>query len=110
MPIEPDVLLRTLRKRHLSGLTRRQLQVLALCSLGYTVADMSAFLSIAVPTVRRHLAELEARIFAPTELWPTHQLLARWTREHEDCCSRPMVQMIQDHQLFDRIDQQRRHA
>ena len=105
MIISPDLLVLTLRQRHLSGLSRRRLQVLALCSLGYTVAETAVLLTIAAPTVRRHLAELEARVFAPTGLCATHQLLARWTREHEDCCTRPIVQMIRDHQIFDRIDQ-----
>ncbi len=102
---EPDALLHVLRVRHVPGLTHRQLQVLALCQLGYSVDGIGELLFLAVPTVRRHLADLEARILGPTGLPATHILLARWTREHEDCCVRSIVQMIKDHQLIDRHGQ-----
>lgn len=107
MPLAPDAVLAMLRERHLAGLSRRQLQVLALCQYGYPVQDIAAMLGIAAPTVRRHLAELEARIFDVTGLCPSHLLLARWTREHEDCCARPIFQVIRDRQLLDRCDQRR---
>lgn len=107
---EPQALLHVLRDRHVPGLTHRQLQVLALCELGYPVADIGELLVLATPTIRRHLAELESRILGPTGLPATHSLLGRWTREHEDCCVRAIVQMIKDHQLTDRRDQPRRRS
>ena len=107
---EPDALLHVLRLRHVPGLTRRQLQVLALCQLGYPVDDIGELLFLAAPTVRRHLAELESRILGPTGLPGTHILLARWTREHEDCCVRSIVQMIKDRELIERGDRPRRHG
>ena len=105
--IPPDQLLKTLRARHLPGLSRRQLQVLTACELGYLVPDVAAGLGISGATVRRHLAQLEARILGPTGLWETHLLLAKWTREHADCCVRPAREMIESHQMFDRGDHQR---
>jgi hypothetical protein len=103
--IPPQQLLRTLRDRHQPGLSRRQLQVLATCELGYTVPDVASGLGIADATVRRHLAELEARILGPTGLWGTHLLLSKWSREHAECCMRPANSLIESHQIFDRRDQ-----
>jgi FixJ family two-component response regulator len=59
-----------LRRRCVFGLTRRQLQVLGTCALGYSVEETAAALGIAKPTVFRHLELLEPRIFGLTTWSP----------------------------------------
>ena len=100
-PIPPERLLQILSTRHVPGLTRRQLQVLAATELGYSAYEIAAGLDRSPATVRRHLADLEQRVFTVTGLVASHVLLAKWTREHYDCCTRPCLQLFNDRRLFE---------
>lgn len=96
-----------LRRRCVFGLTRRQLQVLGTCALGYSVEETAAALGIAKPTVFRHLELLESRIFGLTDLVPSRCLLAAWAHVQRDCCTSAVWKMIENRQLFESLDQPR---
>ncbi len=103
-PLEPERLLAVLDERHVPGLSRRQLQVLAAVELGYTVDAIAAGIARSPATVRREIADLEHRVFDLTGLTPNHTMLAKWTRQHYACCTAPCLRLFKDRQVFDHDD------
>jgi predicted transcriptional regulator len=75
--------------------------ILAACELGYTIDEIAFGLDRSSATIRRHIAALEHKVFSLTGLAPSHTLLAKWTREHHECCTRPCLQLLKDRQVFD---------
>ncbi len=101
--------LQAVRQQHMLRLTLRQLQVLSACEFGYTVDEIALGLGISSATIRRHLAELEHRVFGLTSLTPTHTLLSKWAREHSECCTKSCQQLFENNQIFDQTDHRRRN-
>jgi hypothetical protein len=83
------------------GLTKRQLQILGACALGYTTDEIAEGLCISKPTVFRHIEILESRVFRMVEIIPSRHLLAAWTYAQRDCCALSCWRMIETDQLFE---------
>ena len=97
-PREIETMLRALC---LPGLTRRQLQILGACALGYSADEIASGLSISRPTVFRHIELLEARLFEFADLIPSRHLLSAWTHIQRDCCAQGAWRLIETDSLFE---------
>lgn len=51
-------------------------------------------------TVRRHLADLEHKVFDLTDIPPSRGKLATWVRRHFACCTRNAREMIENDRIF----------
>lgn len=99
--VGPRERLHRVRAWHARDLPWRQKQVIAALELGYTLEETAVLMDRSLPTVRRHVAEAEHRIFDVHDVIPHHGLLAKWCREHYDCCMHPYNELIANDQLFD---------
>jgi len=104
VPSMPFEQLLAIRGRHVAGLSLARLQVLAALTIGFTDRECAARLGISEATVRRHRANVQAQIFDPLEIIPSHWLLATWFWQHTTCCTASAVKMIETGHLFDRHD------
>lgn len=105
---EPNEMLRLLGQLCVPGFTRRQLQILGACALGYSTEEIAEGLMLSRPTVFRHIELLQMHIFQFTDLSPSRHLIVAWTFFHRDCCTAPGWRMIENHQLFENYSQQDR--
>lgn len=88
-----------LRDHHVYDFSRRQLQVGALLAIGYTEKQIAETLGIARPTVARHVAEFQRKIFDGLELAPSRSGAISFVHDHRDCCTRACWEMIENNQF-----------
>jgi len=105
IPLLPRELAKLLRELCVPGLSRRQLQILGACALGYSTQDTAVGLGLSRATVFRHVQLLQARIFDCTDLTPNRFLLGAWAYYQKDCCASVSWRLIENNQLFETSDQ-----
>ena len=98
--LQPKELFAALDSRHVHFLSELEMRCLAALEVGYTTAEIAEGLEISEPTVRRHLADLEHKVFDLTGIPPSRGKLATWVRRKFDCCTQNAHEMIKNNQIF----------
>ncbi len=98
--LQTHELLDILDSRHVHFLSELEMRCLAALEVGYTTAEIADGLKISEPTVRRHFAELEHKVFDLTNIQPSRGKLATWVRRQFNCCTRDAREMIENDRIF----------
>jgi predicted transcriptional regulator len=98
--LQPSELFVILDSTHVRFLSELEMRCLAALEVGYTTAETAEGLGLAEPTVRRHLAELEHKVFDLTNIPPSRGKLATWVRRHFACCAQNAHGMIEKDLIF----------
>lgn len=99
MPVSPAELLRMLREQHATALSIMQHRCLGLLAVGFGDVDGARLLGIAQSSFRRHIGEAEARVLDPLGLPHLRAALVTWFWLHQECCTRPVLKMIERNEL-----------
>jgi DNA-binding CsgD family transcriptional regulator len=86
--------------QHVHFLSELEIRCLAAMEVGLTTAEIADGLKISEPTVRRHFAELEHKVFDLTGIPPSRGKLATWVRRHFGCCAQNAREMIENDRIF----------
>lgn len=91
-----------LRKLHVPGLTRRELQVAGAREKGCSYLEIAEGLGIQPASANRLIGRVQRKPFEGSGINPTPGKFSKWTYEQYDCCTRGAAILFEKGELFDR--------
>ena len=98
--LQPNELFAILDLRHVHFLSELEMRCLAALEVGYTTNETAESLGVTDATVRRHLADIEHKVFDLTDVAPSRGKLATWVRRPFACCAQNAREMIENDRIF----------